>query len=283
MEDVANWTDGPEYAPVERPGAFVAPDAPPLVREPSEAAPPGMGLGAPVPDRPDYGPPPDAPALDGLTPPEPPTRDPRVAFDVVSTPLTGWGAAHAPNAPQGHSPWAPDQPLATPAPPPAQYQPPSPAWPTPQINPPPFAQPGTPEWFAPPSSGGRQPAPPRSVSVADMLSQSTPGVMIALGLGILVPGFALLLFIVAQVLAQRVRYRRALISKLFQMGFWGVLGAALMSQLLFVGYFDFALWWAQTDGWAQLACLLMAFAIPLIVGDALRRNEPPQDPPPGRF
>jgi hypothetical protein len=96
-------------------------------------------------------------------------------------------------------------------------------------------------------------------------------------------GFALLLFIVAQVLAQRVRYRRALISKLFQMGFWGVLGAALMSQLLFVGYFDFALWWAQTDGWAQLACLLMAFAIPLIVGDALRRNEPPQDPPTGRF
>lgn len=97
MWSMADWTDGPEYAPVERPDAFVASAAAPLAAlaaEPSAAA-------APL-ERPDFPTAPDAPPLDQLTVPDKDQRDPLAAFAVVSTPLTTTAAASG--LPQANQP-----------------------------------------------------------------------------------------------------------------------------------------------------------------------------------
>ena len=94
---MADWTDGPEYAPVERPDAFVASAAAPLAAlaaEPSAAA-------APL-ERPDFPTAPDAPPLDQLAVPDKDQRDPLAAFAVVSTPLTTTAAASG--LPQANQP-----------------------------------------------------------------------------------------------------------------------------------------------------------------------------------
>lgn len=96
---MASWTDGPEYAPRVRPDAFVAPDAAPLAGPAEPAAtPPGPAAA----ERPEFGEPPDAPALAGLGVPAGELRDPATPFAAVTTPLTA-----VPAGPVG----APTQPL----------------------------------------------------------------------------------------------------------------------------------------------------------------------------
>lgn len=91
---MASWTDGPEYAPVERPDVFVAPDAAPLASDAADAGAPAA-VSTPPPAAPTASPPafrpaPDAVALAELAAPVSQKRDPREAFDVVTTPLTSW-------------------------------------------------------------------------------------------------------------------------------------------------------------------------------------------------
>lgn len=336
MGAMANWTDGPEYAPAERPDVFVAPDAAPLA--PQGAGPAG---GGPVPPPtgepadavdaawsgvPDFATQPDAPPLDALAAaPEGPLRDPREAFDVVSTPLTTWGAApgtlpgasatlplgapatlpsgtaawpqpgavptgvdgygmpaqqsawgsaHAPQAtrPAGQ-PWAPDQPFPPAQQPTGHVQAPHSGWPPPQINPPPFPQGAPPPWQVPPGpASGLQP-----VTLAQIVAAVTPGVLITLAVGGLVGALSFPLYLVASVLASRIGYRRTLLARAFSIGTFVVLGLGLLGVLYTYGTFDVMGWYDAASGWAQLANWVMALVTVLVVGDALRRGERPDE------
>ncbi len=309
---MAHWTDGPEYAPTERPDVFVEPEAAPLGGPSTGSAPPaGTPETEPV-AAPHYAAP-DAPPLDALVPAEAPGRDPREAFDVVSTPMTSWSAAappaaapqppqspqmgpdgfpvlpptqagpsawghaHAPQGvgrPEGPPPaWAPDQPFPA-GPPPASSHVPAPpqAWPPPQVNPGGFPQAGPPPW--------QQPAPQQAfqpVTFGAMLRHATPGVLICLGVGGIVYPLSLALLLLGSVLATRIRYRRRLVGRLFS-------GAIVLSLLLgmaallgYQGAFDPVGWYDAASGWAQLACLVLLVVVPLVVGDAMRRGERPEE------
>lgn len=273
---MAHWTDGPEYAPTERPDVFVEPEATPLAAPDS---PPPAPTGVPVrASAPTGFTTPDAPALDALVPAEAPGRDPLEAFDVVSTPMTSaWDHAHAPQAagqlPPAPPAWAPDQPFPTGAvQAPSHIPDPAPAWPPAQVNPDGFPQPGPPPW--------QQPTPPPAfepVTFGGMLRHATPAVLISLALGALIFPFALALLVLASVLATRIRYRRRVIGRVFS---GAIMGSFLLGALGMLGYqgaFDPVGWYDASTGWAQAACLVLLVAVPLIVGDAMRRNEPPED------
>ena len=307
---MAHWTDGPEYAPTERPDVFVEPDAPQLghadpepdaaPRPPrAEVAPPPHGFSAP-----------DAPPLDALVPASAPERDPHEAFDVAATPMTSWspatlpppegdpvplepprmgpdgfpalpaptpsawGHAHAPQGLGRPAPpaWAPDQPFPPgAAPAPSNVPGPPPAWPPPQVNPGGFPQAGPAPWEQPPPQRAFEP-----VTLGTMLRNTTPAVLICLGLGAIVFPFSMAMLVLASVLATRIRYRRRIVGRMFT-------GSILLSFLLgMAGMFDYqgALdplgWYDASTGWAQLACLILFVAVPLVVGDAMRRGEEPE-------
>ncbi len=80
---MADWTDGPEYAPHARPDAFVAAGAPAL------SAPEQPGRPEPAPaERPDFAGTGDGVPLDQLAAHAPDARDPHAAFSVATTALT---------------------------------------------------------------------------------------------------------------------------------------------------------------------------------------------------
>ena len=326
MSGMASWTDGPEYAPTVRPDAFVSPTAPPL----ADAAP---GEASPMPprERPEFA---DAAAgvpLEAVASPTEPARDPRQAFDVVSTPVTSapgardfapptgapvlaapppglpttgqpppgfpagpsplgsppapapswpgpsaWGAAHVPMSQRPQQEWAPGQPLPQPPAPVAGYPPPAPRpWNTPVVNPGPLAPPGAPPWLGPPPTGPHLPQV-RPVTLGQMWAAATPAVMITLIVGALVIGLSIPMLVVAQILSTRVRQRRVAVSRLFSYAVWGSVGAGLVTSYLSQGQFDFIVWWEHVAGWAQIACAALAVTVLLLVGDALRKNEPPE-------
>ena len=302
---MASWQDGPEYAPLARPDAFVAPDAAPLG--------PVDGTARSWPSAPDepptYGAPATAVPLADVAPPEGPTRDPREAVDVATTPLTqgpttlpagppapltqgpptmpstppalppspgsAWGHAHAATAqPRAVAPWGPEQPVALPPQPPLHLPPPSgPGHPAPPATNSPWPQPGTPGWFTgpPPPQG---PVPPASVTFGQIAASVTPGVLISLGLGAVLGFVALPLLFVAHALASRTRHRRRLVLLLFRIVEAAVLLLGAFGMLETYGSLDVFGWWEQATGWAMLGNLTLAVVVPLVVGDALRRGEP---------
>ncbi|MEL4358604.1 MULTISPECIES: hypothetical protein [unclassified Luteococcus] len=160
---MADWTDGAEYAPVERPDAFATPRAAALG---VEERPPSPAEGKPVQPPQTYQQPQVAP-LEELTPRVSDPRDPTTPFNTVVAADSAWGAVHAGGG------WNPRMPLGPTAPDPQapDFPPPSgapsqatPAFPSPQFPPPgasPAAPPATrelplPGQFPPPSG---QPAP----------------------------------------------------------------------------------------------------------------------------
>lgn len=258
---MAHWTDGPEYAPTERPDVFVEPDAAPL-----DTPDPAPAQAAPTASAPEAAPQyarPDAPALEALVPARDPERDPREAFDVASTPLTTWAAP---------APLPPPEVQPLPMPPPAALPPG--AWGhahAPQVNPAGFPQPGPPPWQPPP------PQPElRSVPFGEILRGATPGVLIALLLGGIIHPFALALLILASVLATRIRYRRRLVGRLFSGAIMGSFLLGMAGLFGLTGSFDVIGWYDASTGWAQVACLVLLVVVPLVVGDAMRRGEEPE-------
>lgn len=338
---MAHWTDGPEYAPHERPDVFVAPDAADLAGPERDAAP-----DASVPaDRgaPEYAVPSAAVPLEELAAPVTDVRDPQKPFDVASTPMTGWsptsavptnplvavgrpetsappvsqppplpqthpldqapprpqmgpdgfpvvapqagwGAVHGPAGPRPHEQWAPGQPFpAAQAPPTSNVPGPPPVWPPPQPNPPGFGQQQAP-WPGQQPYPGQQPWQPggpglRPVSIGAMARGATPGVLICLALGALVQPLAVALLVVSSVLASRIRYRTTTIARLFTITIGVVLALGLITMVTGRGTFDPFAWYEASAGWAGLANLILVVAVPLIVGEALRRGEAPQDRP----
>ncbi|MFP5416404.1 MAG: hypothetical protein ACLGHZ_05945 [Actinomycetes bacterium] len=315
---MAHWTDGPEYAPVERPDVFVEPDAAPLAAPPTDAAdtpdgPPRDAAAVVAEGRPDYAPV-DAPPLAHLVPPAPPGRDPREAFHVASTPMTArtpqpagaltsapppdappptglpvdlpppvwtpahpsaWGAAHAASTPRAQPAWTPNQPFPDPhLAPPSHLPPPPHAWPPPVVNPAGFPPAGPPPWQQDPSPG---PGAFRPVTFGDMVRASTPGLLICLGIGALVPPLAIPLLLVASALASRIRQRRQVVARTFSIAIAAAFGLGLVGMVVFRGVFDVVDWYDAATGWAQLASLVLLLAVPAVVGDSLRRGEPPED------
>ncbi len=296
---MADWTDGPEYAPLERPDAFRAPLAEPLASADASARP----AADPPAGRPGFGAPAAAPPLAGLAAAGPPTRDPVAPFAVVTTPLTApigvaeprpapaglppaavphaspWGAAHAPqSAPHAHEGWAPWQPLAlpdapvgSPAPLPTHLQAP--------VNPPAFPSLDADRWYA----GYGQPPPPTRppVTVRALVDALHPAVVGCLAGGALAPWFGLGLFssvllVAALLLAVGLtRYRRGAVRTLF-LSVTG--GSLLLGALAALDSYDPLLIavWEGWSAWSQVACWVLLVALPLLVGGALRRGEPPE-------
>ena len=291
MSRMANWTDGPEYAPLDRPDAFQAPAAEPLEAPPAV---PDPAAGAPIAQP--WWQPPQVPVvpLEALVPAAGlPPRDPRLEFSTVSSKITTgsvWGPARAADGAAGVPTWTPDQPLGNPAagrpghdassagavPAPALGPPPAALnFPPPQQAAPSFPQPGTPDWFAPPPQARWQP-PNQTVSVAQMWRGATPGAMIPLLVGALLSPLSVMMIVLSGFLASRVQYRPGQVRRSY---LWvGGLLALIAAFSLLNNDFDLSTAWDVVAGWAQLACWILPVVVMLQVGAGIRANERPQRP-----
>ncbi|MGC3953351.1 MAG: hypothetical protein QM804_03690 [Propionicimonas sp.] len=275
---MATWRDGPEYAPTVRPDAFVEPVAEPLPVPPAE---PHLSAFAPT-EPPAFTPPEQAtPDLTTLIPAAGPSRDPQQAFEVVTaavTSTTAWGAAHhVPAGAVGTVPdWSPEQPFAGLAPVTGSIPAPVPTQPRPAVNQPPFPEPGTPAWFAPPDASQRYQAPPQ-VSLGQVVRAITPAVLITLVIGGLLNSLSLVMLGLSFALATRIVHRPRQIRTVYLVAL-GIVGLSAVVNLLTEGfYFDWA--WEVASGWAQALCWLLPFALGLIVAMALGKGEKPRARP----
>ncbi len=216
---MADWTDGPEYAPAERPAAFAAPVAVPL-----DDAPPVRHLSSGAPFEPPSGfaqPRDPVPPLAALVPAPADQRDPRQAFQVTAAIMTAgsaWGSAHSAAAvsaptwqPPGGAAWTADQPYAS------SY--------APQSRPDGFPAPGTPQWFGP---GGEwaPPAPRPAPTLQNAAKGASYGLLICLGIGGLIPMLAPFLLVLGWALASQVAYRRRAVQQAFIAAFLASLASA---------------------------------------------------------
>ena len=268
---MASWQDGPEYAPHERPAAFVVPKAPPLAPAPTRTAPPVLPGGEPS-----FTPPSGAqPDLAALVPSAAPGRNPNVAFEGVTATVTnagGSGGGPDPAARLAPAQRSPQQPFNAPGPSLNGYLPVQPTVaPNAPVNPAPFPAPGTPQWFAPPP-GTRVPDAPPPVTIAQIWTAATPGVLVPLIIGMLFPWLSIMMLALSFALSARIAYRKDAIRRSYFAALIvvGVLGTASMMS----GY-DSDLLFENLSGGAQLACIVLPLVVGLIVGAALRAGERP--------
>jgi hypothetical protein len=239
---MATWEDGPEYAPYERPDEFQVPPVEPLL-----FAPPAPALPAAPPERPVFAEP-QAPlaALATLVPTVEDERDPQVPFAVVTDSLTtdsGWGAVRwsAPSTPVAASPWPP---------------PPDPGQ---------FPAPGTPQWFGP---GPYAPPPaPQVVSFSQVLTATTPGLIICLVIGGFLGLLAPLMLVISALLANRVKAGESNVRRAFGIAVTCLIAAAVYTGS---GAYSFSEWWAGLGLIALVFCWLMVVVVLVIVHRALK-------------
>lgn len=253
---MASWQDGPEYAPLARPAAFVMPDAEPLQIDPAPARP-----AEPVPaDEPRFAAPAqDQPALAALAPSAAPGRNPNLPFVSQSTPLTSTEAR------------LPTQPFGVVGAQISGYLAPPVAQAPLHVNPAPFAAPGTPAWFAPP--GAAAPREPRRVGARQLLAGVTPGVAITMAIGMLFSWAAPFTLVIAFVLSSRIGYRREAVHRTWQLTGFALLGIAMVT-LTAVGN-DLEALFAALAGTCQFASWVVAVALVSIVASALHAGEQP--------
>lgn len=231
---MATWTDGPEYAPHERPAVFQAPAVEPLATPlPAErhvlgaaAAPEAMTA-------------PTAPPLEALSPrPGRPARDPRAMFEIAHAGLTGTWAfgslQHDPRDPilvQGRDAFtAPAAPAAAAAGAPA-------SWPTPH----------SPGWFVP-----QQLPNPDQLTIKDWAHAMSPGLVFSLAIGCLPIVTAPVFYLLAAFFGLNARYRRRSITVTFVTGLAIISifsGLALISDGM-----KFTTWWtalASASAWVS--------------------------------
>jgi hypothetical protein len=260
---VATWEDGPEYAPVDWPTAFVAPETVPLSTAMPELD-PSAGAPAAPPER--YEQPKErVPALADLVPAPAETRDPGEPFHVTSAVMTAssaWGSAHSTQAvavPLPQPAWTPEQAVASAYPPPQPVQG--------------FPAPGTPEWFGPgtvPFEANQVQVPLTVGTVAEGVSW---GLLITLLLGGVLSYLSPVLLLTAFFLSSQVRYRRRVmkIAIIVAMAIVVVSGAGAMA-----GGADGTLAWESMATSSVWCCwLLIAFGVGLSVL-AIRRAEHPE-------
>jgi hypothetical protein len=258
---MATWTDGPEYAPLVRPSAFVAPAAAELE---SPAPAPLATAEEPPAVEPSFVPPEQAtPDLRALVPSAAPGRNPNLPFESATTPLTA-----AVEAPAARSPL---EPFDTGGPPLAGYLAPQPVLaPTAQVNPAPLPMSMAQQW-APPVPASRVQGP-RPVTVGQIWQATTGWVLIPLLVGMFITPIAPVGLLVAAVSTAQVRYRRAVLRRAYQ-----VAGVAVVAISLLVAMVDETSdFWTLVAAMSQVACWVLAFLTPSLVGAALRNGEPPE-------
>lgn len=253
---MASWQDGPEYAPLVRPAAFVMPDVEPLQIDP---VPPSPSASMPA-DEPRFtAPEQEQPALAALVPSAAPGRNPNLPFVSQTTPLASTAARK------------PTEPFGVAGAPLSGYLAP----PTPQaavrVNPAPFPAPGTPQWFTPPP--GSFPAEQPRAGVRELLTGLTPGVAISLAIGMLFGWAAPFTLVIAFVLSSRIGYRREAVHRTWQFTGFGLLAIGMVS-IAGAGN-DLDALFATLATTCQVASWIVAVALLLIVGSALRAGEKP--------
>lgn len=275
---MATWLDGPEYAPLERPAAFVVPEVQPL------AAPPAGPVAPPPPpvEEPSFtapsGPQPD---LAALVPSAAPGRNPQLPFEVLTAAITNAGGSGGGPSTAGQPLPAlrsPQQPFNAPGPSLDGYLPVQPTVaPNAPVNPAPFPgpfpAPGTPQWFAPPPLS-RVPDAPPPVTIAQIWNAATAGVMIPLIVGAMFGWFSILMLALSFALSARIAYRRDAVRRSY-IGALVVVGALGMMSMLAAGYDSDALFDTLSQG-SQVACGALVVLVGLIVGSALRAGERPE-------
>lgn len=306
---MATWEDGPEYAPLERPADFALPEVRPLEIAPRVQQQASL---APV-DRPVFSDPPVPVApLATLVPVAEDLRDPMLPFDVASATMTSdsaWGALHwsPPSGVAAAAPAGPPPPGSWPAPvqAPAGY-PPVPAAPYPPTTAAPYPPtgdaapshppPATPEWFGSPAQPGPgqpnaarpgrghpnagQPVTDQPVTAQRVFAAATPGMLICLVVGGIIPVVAPVLLGIALGLSSRVsvakpQIRRAFTIAVSVVGLFAVIGA-LTNQ---TGFGD---WWSFVGRWSLAACWVMVVASVVLVYRGLKSGSGPDEPSPRR-
>ena len=269
---MASWQDGPEYAPQERPAAFVVPEAPPLAPAPAPQAPPVLPVAEPT-----FTPPSGAqPDLAALGPSAAPGRNPNLAFEVVTATLTNAGGAGGGPESAAHPATAqrsPQQPFRAPGPSLNGYLPVQPTVaPNSPVNPAPFPAPGTPQWFAPPPGTRVPDAPPPPVTVAQIWTATTAGVMVPLIIGMFFPWLSIMMLALSFALSARIAYRKDAIRRSY---FAALIVVGVLGMTSMLSGYDSDLLFENLSGGAQLACVVLPLVIGLIVGAALRAGERP--------
>ncbi|HQY99255.1 MAG TPA: hypothetical protein PKV13_06525 [Propionicimonas sp.] len=263
---MATWEDGPEYAPLARPQAFVTPAAEPLAQPSPPVPPPAFPEAEPHFEAA----PGDAPALAALVPSFGPGRNPNLPFEVVTAALTAPGPG---SAAAGRPERSPLEPFGPPGPSLKGYLPVQPTvTPNAPVNPAPFPSPGTPQWFTPPPQA-QGPAAPPAVSIGQIFTAITPAVLITLAIGALFSWLSLFMLALSFTLSARIAYRRESVRRAYSVAFI-VLAAFGAVSLLSDGWNADSLF-DSIAGAAQLACWLLPLAVFLIVGSALRAGERP--------
>ncbi|MGV8909761.1 MAG: hypothetical protein ACOH1Y_12330 [Propionicimonas sp.] len=270
---MATWQDGPEYAPQERPAAFVVPEAPPLAAVPEGPVAPAA---QPV-EEPSFTPPSGPqPDLAALVPSAAPGRNPQLPFEVVAAALTNAGGVGGGPATAGQPMppvRSPQQPFSAPGPSLNGYLPVQPTIaPNASVNPAPFPAPGTPQWFAPPPQSRIPDAPP-PVTISQIWTAATAGVMVPLIVGAAFGWFSILMLALSFALSARIAYRRDAVRRSY-VGALVVVGALGVMSMLAAGYDSDALFDTLSQG-SQVACGVLLVLIGLIVGAALRAGERP--------
>ncbi len=262
---MATWQDGPEYAPRERPAAFVVPAVPPLAAPEAAAARPTHPA-----EEPSFvGPSGTQPELAALVPSGAPGRNPNLPFEVVTAAITA-GAGSPGDASVTRSP---TEPFTQPGPPLSGYLPAQPALqPSAQVNPAPFPAPNTPLWFAPPPDS-RVPQAPPPVSIGQIWRAVTPGVVIPLLIGMIFSWLSILMLFISFTLSARIAYRRDAVRRAYSVAI--VAAGAIGAFSALANGFDPDLLFATLSGSAQVACLVLPVVVGLIVGAALRAGERP--------
>ncbi|MGD7707791.1 hypothetical protein [Microlunatus sp. Y2014] len=286
---MATWEDGPEYAPLTRPDHFDAPEVAPL----DEAPPRARAVDDAPAERPRFGDPDQpVPALASLHAHDAlDERDPTTAFETSTAALTSdtsaWSAAHwspptgPPVTPAVSAGWGP--PTGTPAsaesapdplgsgqrtvlrPPPAQPITLSSHHGAAQL-PGQAPQPGTPEWFGP----GPQAGPPAPLTLGSFLGAITPGVLIFLLAGGVIPVLSPILFVIAFTLSSRITVaavpvRRTFIGASVALGLIGLI-------LIFVGG-DLSQWWGTFGLFSLVGCWAVLLIAAALVLRALQNGE----------
>lgn len=298
---MATWEDGPEYAPVERPAEYEAPDVAPLDQAPSRSLRTADASG----QQPELQPP-EQPvaALDTLAAQDSHVeRNPNEPFQLVQAVMTdstsAWSAAHSTvlSSPvQQH--WAPPDgaPVVTSAPaggpsgngaspgdslgsgrrsilspPPNQPiqlsgQAPSPSGP--------YPSPGSNEWFGP---GPRQAeAEPEPITLGGFLTALTPFVLISLLIGGLIPPISPIVFVVAFALSSRITVAGVGVRRAF------VGGAAVLGPVAVVTIFTgptIGDWWSAVGLTSLVVCWAVLLIAAVLVLRAMQLGGPGQHHP----
>jgi hypothetical protein len=255
---MADWTDGPEYAPGERPAAFVAPVAEKLSNPaPVQLLEPGVPG-----EEPGFAPPSTpTPALEALVPAVEPGRNPNAPFESLTTSLTTLAVTTTQRSPQ--------EPFQTTAGPITGYLPMEPTVAaSAQLNPAPF--PTAPLWVGP--TPHQAPPVPDSPSLGQVLQATTAWVLIPLVIGMFALPIAPVALLVAWIASAQVKYRRVAVRRGFLIIEMLVAGIWMISVL---GDSSLDLW-GTFALLSLIACWILVAVTLTTVWSAIHRQEPPE-------